>query len=160
ESGVQQERIVALPPAPPDEMVRTAAAFDVGLAVEPGTTRNNDIAVSNKVFTYLLAGLAVIGTRTQGQRELLDAIPHAAAGVEPGDLTGLAKAIDVWHRNRLALDDARRAAVEYAVSRYNWDRERQVFLAAVSSALRPARETQIAQTPIPVATSQLVATPR
>ena len=59
DAGVRQERIVSHAPAAADEMVRLAAEFDIGLALEPAASVNNDLALSNKLFTYVLAGNAV-----------------------------------------------------------------------------------------------------
>ena len=39
-------RLRALPHCRPDEVVRRAAQHDVGLALEPGSRPNNDLAVS------------------------------------------------------------------------------------------------------------------
>ena len=57
-------------------MVRLAAEFDIGLALEPGGTPNNEIAQSNKVFAYLAAGTPVLASDTAGHTELL----HQAGG--------------------------------------------------------------------------------
>ena len=69
-AGVSRDRIVSHEPAAPDEMVRLASAYDIGLALERPVALNNDILLSNKVFTYLLAGLAVVATRTRAQAAL------------------------------------------------------------------------------------------
>jgi hypothetical protein len=47
--------------------IRLSAQADIGLALEPGTTPNNDIAISNKLYTYILAGNAVVASNTSGQ---------------------------------------------------------------------------------------------
>ena len=49
-----------LPPAPPSEMERLAAVHDVGLVGETGHTPNRKIALTNKQFTYLLAGIPLV----------------------------------------------------------------------------------------------------
>jgi len=56
--GIENE-VHFLPPVPPDELVERAAQHDVGLAVETGETENRRIAVTNKILSYFLAGLAV-----------------------------------------------------------------------------------------------------
>lgn len=130
-AGLRETQLVALPPAPAEAMVRAAAAFDVGLALEPGVTVNNDIAVSNKIFTYLLAGLAVALTRTSGQAALLPILGDAAVGCAVRDAASLADALHPWLANRDALDRARLAAWTRAEHRFNWDVEQQQFLAVV-----------------------------
>jgi glycosyltransferase involved in cell wall biosynthesis len=51
----------------PEELPSFAANFDIGLALETGFSSNNDIALSNKIFTYLIAGNAIISSETSMQ---------------------------------------------------------------------------------------------
>jgi len=135
ESGLAPERIVAHPLASPDEMVRRSATYDIGLALEPGTTENSNLAIGNKIFTYLLGGQAVVATNTAGQRWLLDQVPGAAVGYDPGDIETLtAHLLNCIHR-RDELAAAKRAAWTFGDRRFNWEIEQQVFLAAVRTAL-------------------------
>jgi len=52
----------------PNELPSFSAQFDIGLALEPAFSINNDIALSNKLFTYLLAGNALLLSETSGQK--------------------------------------------------------------------------------------------
>jgi hypothetical protein len=139
--GVRGERIVSHQPGDADEMVKMAALFDVGLALEPGLTPNSAILLSNKVFTYVLAGNALILTRTPGQRRLLPSLARAAVSYESGDIDTLAAALHRWSRERFALDLARAASWECGAA-YNWDREKATFLDAVSGVLTRSAEPQ------------------
>jgi glycosyltransferase involved in cell wall biosynthesis len=134
QAGLPLDRLVSHEPAHPDDMVRLAAEFDIGLALEPGLTPNSSMLLSNKVFTYLLAGAALIATKTAGQRALLALIEPAARGYEPGDVDGLVHLLHEWTGDRAALDRARAAAWDYGSARYNWDREQETFLEAVARA--------------------------
>jgi glycosyltransferase involved in cell wall biosynthesis len=135
-AGLNAARVVWHEPAASDEMVRLAAAFDVGLAVEPATTVNSDIILSNKIFTYLLAGLAIVATRTRGQEAFLERIPGAAVGYDPGDTDRLAARLEHWMTDRGALDRARETAWALGTARYNWDTEKQRFLTVIQEVLR------------------------
>lgn len=134
-AGLRPTRVLEHAPSDPDEMVRLAATYDVGLAVEPGLTPNSSILLSNKIFTYLLAGTAVIATSTEGQRQLLPTIEGAAAGYDSGDAEALAAVLRRWAADRDDLEKARRAAWEYGTSRYNWDREKLTLLEIVAAVL-------------------------
>jgi glycosyltransferase involved in cell wall biosynthesis len=134
-SGVAPERIHLHPPTVADEMTRCAASFDIGLALEPPVSRNNDILLSNKIFTYLLAGCAVIATRTTGQSELLDELGPAARGCAIDDAQSLADALRPWIEDRESLEKSRRAAWILGRDRFNWDREKELFLDVVRAAL-------------------------
>lgn len=138
EGGIAQERIVSHAPASPEEMVRLASEHDIGLALEPGFTANNDIAISNKLFTYVLAGVAVLGTTTRGQARMTDRLGAAAAWCAPGDAASLAAALEPWLADGALLDRARSTAWDLG-NELNWDTEKQKFLAVVERTLEQSR---------------------
>lgn len=125
------ERVRALGHCPPDEVVRRAAEHDVGLAIEVGETVNRDLCVTNKVFTYLLAGLPVAATATTGQKAVCAALPDATRLYKAGDASALAQAV-----NELLTTEARRAATSAGDGRYTWDHEQATFLGVVARALQ------------------------
>jgi len=136
--GVADRQIVVHPIAQPDEMVRLAAAHDIGLALEPGRTENSDLALGNKVFTYLLGGLAIVTTRTSAHRWFVDQVPRAAVGYDAGDASGLQARLHHWLAHPAELEAARQAAWAYGDQRFNWDVEQHVFLDLVRSTLQTA----------------------
>ncbi len=134
-SGLTTERLVSHPPARPDAMVALAAGMDIGLALEPPASRNNDILWSNKAFTYLLAGTPVILSRTTGQSALAPLFGDAAVTYTPGNAAELAAGLERWTRNPTALAHARRLAWRLGEERYNWEVEMPRFLSIVSEVL-------------------------
>ena len=56
-------------------------AFDVGLALERPENANYSRTVTNKLFSYLLAGLAVAASDTPGQRQVMSQVPNAGIPV-------------------------------------------------------------------------------
>jgi glycosyltransferase involved in cell wall biosynthesis len=121
------------PPASPDEMTRLASTYDVGLATEPSISRNNDLCLSNKIFTYILAGNALIGTRTAAQDEFLNSLGVAAGTYDSGDIETLAEHLRKLHGDRILLDAARRCAWDWGTRRYNWDVEQRTLLELIAS---------------------------
>jgi glycosyltransferase involved in cell wall biosynthesis len=134
-AGVRQAQIISYPPALPDEMARLASIFDVGLAVEPGRDLNNQITVSNKLFTYLLAGNAIIATDTPGQRMVMAEINDAGFCYTPGDVAALAQQMRCWYEDRQALQQARLAAWRWGNGRFNWDVEKERFLELIDTVM-------------------------
>ena len=124
-------------PAPPQQMIDLCAGYDVGLAVEPGTSENNALALSNKALTYVLAGLPLVISDTPGHRPLIDTLRRAAVVYQPGDIAQLAGALTHiatdggWHSN------ARADAWQAAVSRWHWEHkaDRGTLLSSVAAAL-------------------------
>ena len=129
--------VVRHAPAAPDAMVPLAHGYDVGLALEPGTPRNNGLALSNKAFTYMLAGVAVAFTDTPGQRSLARDLGEGALLYAPGDVEALAAGLRRWADDREALGRARATAWEAARRRWHWEHpeERGVLLEAVAKVL-------------------------
>jgi len=113
--------VIHLPYAPPDAMVDLARPHDVGLAVELMNVRNRQLCLTNKAFTYILAGLAVAMSDTPGQHALGVDLGDGAALVTPGDPRSLAAALTRWAADRGALDAAKRAAWDAARRRWHWE---------------------------------------
>ena len=118
-------------------MMDLCRGYDVGLAVEPGFSLNNCIALSNKAFTYMLAGLAVLFTNTSGQRALALDIGESALLYAPGDVHALASGLTRWAADKVLLAKAKSAAWEAAKRRWHWDHplERGALLDAVARTL-------------------------
>ncbi|TCC96221.1 glycosyltransferase family protein [Pedobacter hiemivivus] len=123
------------PPIAPDELINFAAQFDIGLALEPSFSKNNDLALSNKIFTYLQAGLAVIASNTTAQRHLLTTHPEFGRLYETGDTRSLSNALLQYTENRDQLDQARQASLMLARNKFNWEIEQVKFLKVIQQTL-------------------------
>jgi glycosyltransferase involved in cell wall biosynthesis len=134
-AGVPRQRIVCHEPGAPDEMVRLASSYDVGLSLDRPVAPNNEMLLPNKTFTYLLAGLAVLTTRTRSQGALARELGQAAVTYEVGAVEELAAALRVWLEQPERLAAARAAAWRLGETTYNWDVEKQRFLGVVRKAL-------------------------
>jgi glycosyltransferase involved in cell wall biosynthesis len=131
---VDGTRIVSHAPAPPDEMVRLSADYDIGLALELPSDQNRMVCLTNKLFVYLLAGNAIIATNVGRQQALVAELGDAAWSYKPGDIKSLAAGIRKWYTDRARLERSRRAAWDWGGRRYNWDTEKRTFLNLVKSA--------------------------
>lgn len=110
-------------PAPPDAMVDLARGYDVGLALDHGSPRNRQLCLTNKAFTYILAGIPVVMADTPGQHALGVDLGRGAALVRPGDVDALTSALVRWARDPAALDCAKRTAWHAAARRWHWEHE-------------------------------------
>ena len=128
------DRVTLLPMAAPDRMVSLAAAYDVGLSLETDVTESRRLCLTNKIFTYLLAGTPVMMSDTPAQRALAPDLGAAAALVSLADSDGMASALDRLATSPTALSEARAAAVRLGRRRFNWDVEKNVLLEAVAAA--------------------------
>lgn len=129
------DRLHFLPKALPSEMERLASAFDVGLCAEPGHTANNRIALTNKLFTYLLAGLPVVASDIPAQRDFAPSAPEAVQIFNAADPGSLARALDGYLGSAVTLASARKAAFQLGREKLNWDIEKHRFLACVTRVI-------------------------
>jgi glycosyltransferase involved in cell wall biosynthesis len=144
QSGVDAGRIHAHEPILPDEIVRTSAEYDIGLALELPSIQNRGMCLTNKVFTYLLAGNALIATATPAQQGLLSGCGRAAVMYQPRDTENMAAHLRRWYDDRQELARARQCAWNLGQQRYHWEFEQRFFLDAVQACgARAATATAI-----------------
>lgn len=113
---------------PPGELVGFSAQFDIGLALEPGFCRNNNLALSNKIFTYLQAGLCIIASDTLAQKSFAAQHPDVGRVYPRGDVGALCDILHDLHRDRAALLAQKKAAWALAAGSLNWETEQQPYL--------------------------------
>lgn len=128
-----QVRLKLHPQIEHDDLIRAMDQFDVGLALERQENVGAALTVSNKIGTYLLAGLAIAATDTPGQREIIEQIPAVGFLYPSGKPTMLAQGLRGWIENRAALRSAQQASWEAARSRFFWDLEQQKLLALLEA---------------------------
>lgn len=133
------DRVRLLPMAPPGEMVRLAADYDVGLSLETDVSENRRICLTNKIFTYLLAGVPVVMSDTPAQKLLATDLGTAARLCDLADPAGLAATLDAL-ASPAVLAEASAAAWRLGHERYNWEKEQDVLLQSVAAAFA-RRET-------------------
>jgi glycosyltransferase involved in cell wall biosynthesis len=126
------DRIRHLDLVPPDELIPRTAQHDVGLALEqPSVSTNRSICLTNKLFTYLLAGTPFVATDTPGQRPVVDDLPKVAQSYGPGATDEFVEAVTTL----LNTNGLRDAALKAARNRYCWDVEKRHFLDVVASVV-------------------------
>ena len=129
------EHVHILPPALPSEMERLAALYDVGLSGEPGHTMNNRLALGNKLFSYLLAGLPAVLSDIPAHRAFSRELGDAAQLYSTDDAASLATAFDALLLDPAKLAAARAAAFHLGQSRFNWEAEQSVLLNRIRTTL-------------------------
>jgi glycosyltransferase involved in cell wall biosynthesis len=127
-----------------DDLIGAMDQFDVGLALERVSNLNASITASNKLFSYMLAGLAVVTTDTPGQREVFEQVPSVGFMYPCGRPELLAEQLCRWRDHRIGLRAAQSAAWRAARERFCWDVEQTKFLSLLEKA-RPV--TRPAQSP-------------
>lgn len=122
-------------PIPPDELIVFASKFDIGLALEKETPLNRDLCLTNKLFTYMQAGLAVIATQTTAQTAFMQQNPSIGTTYHSGDVEALAGILSDFQQNSEKLLACKEESLRLAHEKYNWDMESQKFLKLVAQTI-------------------------
>lgn len=129
------DRVFVHPTVSNAQLPARIAEHDIGLALEQADPPSRNLTITNKLFQYLQAGLAVIATDTAGQREVATHCPEAVHLVANGNPTQLAQAIDRLASRSPALAAAKAAARQAAQTHFCWEHHRDRLLAAADRAL-------------------------
>ena len=123
ESGAVH-RVRFEPPVAPGDVVTRAAASDIGLCLLPDSSRHNRFALPNKLFEYLMAGLATVTSPVPDMAEILRRYECGiTTPVEPGAVANAINGLD-----RPAIDRMKRQAI-VAAQDLSWAHERKKLVA-------------------------------
>ncbi|MBS1527501.1 MAG: hypothetical protein JST19_17775 [Bacteroidetes bacterium] len=122
-------------PVSPGEISLLASQFDIGVAAENNVPYNRDICLTNKIFTYMQAGLAVVASDTSAQTQLMAMYPGIGSIYKKNNAASLADVLLQYHQDREKLLTARKASYDLARQTLNWDMEKKKFLEVVDKVL-------------------------
>jgi glycogen(starch) synthase len=127
-----QSRVVILPPYSPDDAVREASRHHIGLCLERPGIRNHELTVSNKMFDYHMAGLAIIASNLPALRKVLEL---SAGGLlfNPGSPSDLAGKINMLYADRDELRRLGNNARRFAMREANREVEMEKFATAFTT---------------------------
>jgi len=122
----------------PDELLSRAAEHDIGFAIEQPTCENKILTVSNKLFFYFLAGIAVAASDTAGQREVMESCPSAGFIYPAGDHKSLAAKLQRFLDQPDLLAKCKQASFNAATERWNWELESDRLLKLIDPLIGSA----------------------
>jgi glycosyltransferase involved in cell wall biosynthesis len=122
-------------PVEPDLLINFASQFDIGLAMEDSVPLNRNICLTNKIFTYPQAGLAVVASDTLAQQNFMETYPEIGMVYQKGNAQSLVEILNYYLQNRAELINAKRAALRLAHEHLNWELESKKFIAFVKQTL-------------------------
>jgi len=121
---------------PDKKVLECIAGYHIGLALELRDPENRDVTISNKIFQYLLGGLAVAATSTRGQMEIANLCAGAVRTCEPDDPKAVAKVLMNWAENPEQLRQDRAMAKQAAIKKFSWEHESGKIVRLVSRSCR------------------------
>jgi glycosyltransferase involved in cell wall biosynthesis len=127
------DRVRLLPPVPMTELIGKAASFDIGLFALPGTSRHNRFALPNKLFEYIMAGLALCVSNLP---EMAQLVTHYRVGItfDAAEPRAIAAAINTL--DKISIDRHKRASL-LAARTLCWERESGMMVSAYEAAREP-----------------------
>lgn len=127
-----QERLSILPLESPDRMVALAAKHDVMLGSQPGSELFHQMAIGNKVFTGMMAGLALALTDTIAHRDLLARAPGCGFLFPDDDHRKLADILNGLLREPSAMKGMQESSWAWAEREFNWEHESRRHLSMIA----------------------------
>lgn len=118
---------------PPEDVVREAAQYDVGVINYPGSTENLRRTIPNKLLDYLAAGLAVLASDLPALRDIVEA--HECGMLfEPTGPDAIVVAAERMLADPVRLENMKRRALA-ACPLYAWPAQGAKFLELVDSVV-------------------------
>ncbi|HEU4683066.1 MAG TPA: glycosyltransferase [Nitrospira sp.] len=135
-----QDLISFAPPVAVSELVTAAAAADIGVVLYLPVCLNARFSLPNKLFEYMMAGLAIVGSDLPELRRIIrDSVYPVGAVCDPHDPQDLARAINELVKDDQLLARLKHNAREAAVSLFNWETESRRLLSAYDSLIVKSR---------------------
>lgn len=129
------DKITIMKAMPPEKIFSAAADFDIGLATEIPYCENRNICLTNKIFTYLLAGNCILASDTAAQANFLNTYKNVGLLYKHNDPLYLANQIRYLNENRHFLNDCRQNALQLAETDLNWENESQKLVEAINEII-------------------------
>ena len=107
----------------PEELPAFAAQFDVGMAMELSVPENRNICLTNKIFTYLLAGLCIVASDTAAQQKFMQDNPGIGEIYRNDNAESLASKIKLFYNNPGLLASCKKNTLSLAANKLNWETE-------------------------------------
>ena len=129
-----QNRVRIVPPCPPDDVVEVSAAYDVGIVPLRGLNENERRASTSKLFTFMSAGLAILGTDLPGIARIVSQYDNGVLvdGMEPETW---AAAIDGMAAMPADVIDAMKQRSLDAAHNHSWEMQEAVFVGEFARVL-------------------------
>jgi glycosyltransferase involved in cell wall biosynthesis len=121
-----RNRLFIHPTVSNSELLFHIAEHDIGLALETTDIVSRNLTVTNKLFQYLQAGLAVVATDTMGQREIFSIRPTIGRLIPDKNPLALAKALeDLLQTDILSI--AKADAIKAAKENFCWEKQADIL---------------------------------
>ncbi|HMP85650.1 MAG TPA: hypothetical protein PKE63_00135 [Lacibacter sp.] len=133
--GLKEGQLVFHEPVQEQALVAIAAQHHIGFAAEVPVTVNRNLCLTNKIFIYLLAGNAILFSRTAAQESFLKEYPGIGSLYDSSDPAILAQLLKNYLDHSQWLQQQREASLSLARKQFNWEQESQHLLRITNAVL-------------------------
>ena len=135
EKSIHKEKINLMDPVSPDQVFKVASAFDIGIAAEIPYYENRNICLTNKIFTYLLAGNCILASDTDAQKDFMDTYRDIGLLYKYNDAEELANQIKRLYHDKAFLKTCKVNALALAENSMNWEIESKKLTKIIAGVL-------------------------
>lgn len=118
-----------------EELAKRNREHDIGFALEPITSLNRDLCISNKLLDYLRSGLMVVATNTLGHQLITTELSGSSISYTSGDSISLANELLMLIENPNRISIAKQKSLQLAKEKYNWTLQSKEFIQKVINEL-------------------------
>lgn len=129
-----QDRVYFVPPVPPTELLSVTASADIGVTLLQDTCRNHRLALPNKLFEYLMAGLPVVASDLPEIGAVVREF-NVGCTVRPDDTIALAATLQKLI-DQPELRSSMAGRTPRVFDRYSWENSKDRFTDVYTKLLR------------------------
>lgn len=139
------DRVCIHPTVANAELPARIAEHDIGLALELPELPSRNLTITNKLFQYLQAGLAVVATDTAGQREVFSYDAKIGHLIPPDNPIALANALNDLLQHPEKLKAAQQVALHVSQEYFCWEKHSDQLLELVDRTLYTKQTIKLLQ---------------
>lgn len=128
-------RIHVHPQVPQEELLSRLSEHDIGYCGELSDCASRHLTITNKVFEYMRAGLAIVASDTAGQKEVAATAPEAVRVFPQGDAVALADVLRPLIEDAEVRRSAALASVTALEQHFSWEISKARLQAQVNGYL-------------------------
>lgn len=140
-----RDRVLIHPTVANAELPARIAEHDIGLALELPELPSRNLTITNKIFQYLQAGLAVVATDTAGQGEVFSYDSNIGHLIPPYNPIALADALNDLVQHPEKLQSAQQIAQRVSQECFCWEKHSDRLLEAVDRSLGAKQPIELIQ---------------
>ena len=120
---LNRNQVCFLLPLNEKDIPSLASQHHIGLACEDDFLFNREICLTNKIFMYLLAGIAIVYTDTKAQMMFHHEHPYVGSVFKRSNAGELADILKKYIANPEILLQQQIESAKLALEKYNWEKE-------------------------------------